>query len=125
MKDDGDHAILADKQPHLHNIGARAVRLSPSYHQLSNGVYALSDQLWKLTCSKRNRIEMEHILLPKFHRAIDAFASFNCGLPLLCNTAEPLAIVADGKLQVYQLNLQGQTNTHKIQLYEVYLNELI
>jgi hypothetical protein len=111
--------ILADKRPHLYNIGARAVRLSPSSHRLNNGIYALSDQLWKLTCSKRNRVEMEHILLPKFERTIDAFASFDCGLPLLFNTGEPLAVIVDSKLQVYQLSLSSETNTYKIHLNEV------
>lgn len=123
-EEDDENIIFADKQPHLHKAGARAVRLSPSCHQLNHGVYALSDQLWKLTCSKRNRIEMEQILLPKFDRSIDAFTSFDCGLPTLFNTGEPLAVIADGKLQMYQLSLRSQTNTYKIHLDEVHLNNL-
>lgn len=118
FKIDLDKGAISDKRPHLHNIGSRAVRLSPLY-QSKNAVYALSEQLWRITCSERSELVMEHILLPKFSKFIDAFAPFDCDLPLLHTTGEPLAVVADGKLQIFQLSLQSQTNTFKINLGEV------
>lgn len=117
FKIDLDKGVISDKRPHLHNIGSRAVRLSPLY-QSKNAVYALSEQLWRITCSERSELVMEHILLPKFSKFIDAFAPFDCDLPLLHTTGEPLAVVADGKLQIFQLSLQSQTNTFKINLGE-------
>ena len=110
--------LISDDRPHLHNIGSRAVRLSPLY-QCKDAVYALSEQLWKLTGSERNELEMEHILLPKFNQSVDAFTAFDCDLPLLHTTGEPLAVVADDKLQIFQLGFQSQTNTFKINLGEV------
>jgi hypothetical protein len=110
--------IILDKRPHLHNIGSRAVRLSPIYESKS-AVYALSEELWRMACSETNQLEMEHILLPKFNKSTDAFAPFDCDLPLLHTTGEPLAVVADDKLHIFQLGLKGQTNTYKINLGEV------
>lgn len=110
--------IISDKRPHLHHIGSRAVRLSPQY-QSKNACYALSEQLWRMTCSDRYQLEMEHILLPRFCKSINAFAPFDCDLPLLHTTGEPLAIVADDKLQIFQLGLKSQINTFKINLGEV------
>lgn len=68
---------------------------------------------------------MEHILLPKFNNSIDAFAPFDCDLPLLHTTGEPLAVVADGKLRIFQLGLKSQTNTYKINLGEVIIFYLL
>lgn len=118
FKVDLKDTILTKERPHMHNIGSRAVRLSPQY-QSKNALYALSEQLWRMTCSDKNQLEMEHILLPKFSKSIDAFAPFDCDLPLLHTTGEPLAVVADGKLQIFQLSLKSQTNTYKINLGEV------
>ncbi|KAI8087082.1 hypothetical protein BDF21DRAFT_335129, partial [Thamnidium elegans] len=117
FKVDLNNTIVFDKRPHLHNIGSRAVRLSPQY-QSTDAVYALSEQLWRLTCFDTKQLEMEHILLPKFNNSIDAFAPFDCDLPLLHTTGEPLAVVADGKLRIFQLGLKSQTNTYKINLGE-------
>lgn len=118
MGSDNSDVIILDKRPHLHNVGSRAVRLSPLY-QSKSAVYASSEELWRMTCSETNQLEMEHILLPKFSKSIDAFAPFDCDLPLLHTTGEPLAVVADNKLQIFQLGFNSQTNTYKISLGEV------
>lgn len=107
------------KRPQLFNIGTFPVRLFLSSHeQTPNSMYALSEELWKLTCTATGGIELDHILLPRFRGRIDAFAPFNCGI--YGQIGESVAIVVDSKLQVYQLDLESRKNTHQIFLGEVH-----
>ncbi|KAI8354154.1 mono-functional DNA-alkylating methyl methanesulfonate N-term-domain-containing protein [Blakeslea trispora] len=108
-----EDTLIQKKQPYLHSIGSQAVKLFSSF---KNNMYALSDQLWRLSCSDKDCIELEQVLLPRFHRSIDAIACFDADMPLLCQTGDPLAVFADDKLHMFQLNLESKINTNKIHL---------
>ena len=108
--------LVQKKQPYLHSIGSQPIKLILSPR---NGMYALSEQLWRLSCSDKDCIELEQILLPRFHRSIDTIACFDADMPLLRQTGNPLAVFADDKLHMFQLNLESKINTNKIQLGQV------
>ncbi|KAI8072257.1 uncharacterized protein B0P05DRAFT_473866, partial [Gilbertella persicaria] len=106
-----DEAIVV-KQPYSHNIGSRAVKLLCGH----SGVYALCEQLWRLTCSIKDRIQLEQVLLPKFDRFMNTIAPLDCDVPLLWNTGESFAVFADDRLYLFQLSLESKINTNKIYL---------
>ncbi|KAI8377233.1 mono-functional DNA-alkylating methyl methanesulfonate N-term-domain-containing protein [Choanephora cucurbitarum] len=108
-----EEVLVQKKQPYLHAIGSQTVKL---FSCSRNGIYALSEQLWRLTCSDKDRIELEQVLLPRFQRSIDTIVCFDADMPLLRQTGNPLAVFADDKLHMFQLNLESKINTNKIQL---------
>ncbi|KAI9473855.1 MAG: hypothetical protein EXX96DRAFT_488755, partial [Benjaminiella poitrasii] len=122
---------LNNRLPHVYNIGFREVKLSISCYEGNRAVYALSEQLWKITATanqdnNRNiNIQIDPILLPKFQKgSIDAFVPIDYNSLLLQQEQRPpfnnsaIATVVDNKLQLFQLKLKSRTNTTKIKLGE-------
>ncbi|KAG0749099.1 hypothetical protein G6F57_004890 [Rhizopus arrhizus] len=104
--------IISSEQPLIYTIGTLAVRLSPASHK-DNIVYILSNQLWQLRCNSNDILKLEQILLPKFSKPIDAFAPFNCDFQ---SQGESVAVIADDKLHIFNLNQKGHMNTRRIML---------
>lgn len=107
--------IISSEQPLIYTIGTLAVRLSPASHK-DNIVYILSNQLWQLRCNSNDILKLEQILLPKFSKPIDAFAPFNCDFQ---SQGESVAVIADDKLHIFNLNQKGHMNTRRIMLEQV------
>ncbi|KAG1041169.1 hypothetical protein G6F43_012146 [Rhizopus delemar] len=104
--------IISSEQPLIYSIGTLAVRLSPASHK-DHIVYILSNQLWQLRCNNNDILKLEQILLPKFSKPIDAFTPFNCHFQ---SQGESVAVIADDKLHIFNLNQKGHMNTRRIML---------
>lgn len=105
---------LSDEPPSIYTLGSLAVSLTVCLAK--DTIYALSNQLWQLRCNSSNVIEIEQVLLQDFDRPPDAVVFFNWGIE---TKDETLAIVADDRLHLFQLNPNSRLNFHNVELGQV------
>lgn len=108
--DFGQESIHLESQAlQIIRVGQSAVDLLPC----QDGIYALSGQLWKISCNVDENIHLDRVLVPKFE-FINAFCLFDCGLPTLYG--EHITLIADDKLHMFALSPEIQLDTRKIEL---------
>ncbi|GAN02173.1 hypothetical protein MAM1_0018d01614 [Mucor ambiguus] len=106
---DQESIHLESRASHIIHVGQSAVGLV----SCEDGIYALSGQLWKISCTVDDNIHLDRVLVPKFD-FINSFCLFDCGLRTLYG--ERIALIADDKLRVFALGPDTQLTTRKIEL---------
>ncbi|KAL7315026.1 hypothetical protein PS15m_006533 [Mucor circinelloides] len=109
INSDQERGYLDSQASQIIRVGQSAVTLVPC----QDGVYALSGQLWKISCTMDENIHLDRVLISNFEN-INAFCLFDCGLPSLYG--ERVALVADDKLHTFDLCPETQLSTRKIEL---------
>ncbi|KAI8984377.1 hypothetical protein BDF20DRAFT_934964 [Mycotypha africana] len=99
------------------NIGTCSVHLTPCL-QNDLSIYALSDDLWKISCCDIDKLSTDRVLLPKFNSSVDAFIPLGCDSDSNIYADETAALLVDDKLHIFQLSINAKMNTSKIRLGE-------
>lgn len=106
----GVNSFQLRDQPEIYTLGYQPVKIITSRSM----IYALSDQLWRISLD--DRLYIESVLLPRLKTRIGAIAPFHFDQHV---DRESIIVLAENKFMLYELNPSSCINIEKMMIGEV------